>query len=256
MANPAVPVVLLTLLCRLASHAVDAQYYWTSATATFYGGSDGSGTMGGACGYGNLYSAGYGLNNAALSTALFNDGAMCGACYTIVCDTSKTKWCKPGTSVTITATNFCPPNWALPNDNGGWCNPPRRHFDMSQPAWTSIAIYQAGIVPVNYKRVSCKRYGGIKFQINGRNYFELVNVMNVGGSGVVSQMWIKGSNTNWLAMSRNWGANWQSNAYLNGQSLSFMVKTDDGRVLTIWNVAPWNWYFGGTYQAPSWANFY
>jgi hypothetical protein len=47
MAKPAVPVVLLlSLLCGLASHAVDAQYYWSPATATFYGGSDGSGTMG------------------------------------------------------------------------------------------------------------------------------------------------------------------------------------------------------------------
>ncbi|KAJ4957233.1 hypothetical protein NE237_014016 [Protea cynaroides] len=223
---------------------------WEAAHATFYGDQTGaSADMGGACGYGNLYSAGYGTETAALSSTLFQNGYGCGTCYQIRCVQSP--HCYSGNPyTTITATNLCPPNWNEPSDDGGWCNPPRSHFDMSQPAFMQIADWHAGIVPVMYRRVPCQRKGGIQFQIQGNGYWLLVYVMNVAGAGDVGNMYVKGTKTGWISMSHNWGASYQAFATLTGQALSFRLTSETtGLSVIAWNAAPSNWYFGMTYEA-------
>jgi len=233
-----------------ASCFASARAGWSQGSATFYGGPDAAGTMGGACGYGNLYAAGYGANNAALSSSMFNGGASCGQCYQIACDASRTTSCKPGAEpVTVTATNLCPPNWALSSDNGGWCNPPRAHFDMSQPAWLNIGLYKAGIIPVLYQQVRCWRQGGIRFTIAGFNNFELVLISNVGGPGSIRSVSVKGDKTDWIQLNRNWGANWQCNAALVGQPLSFAVTSTNGQKLYINDLVPYWWKFAMTFTS-------
>uniref|UniRef100_A0A453IGS3 Expansin n=1 Tax=Aegilops tauschii subsp. strangulata TaxID=200361 RepID=A0A453IGS3_AEGTS len=159
-------------------------------------------------------------------------------------------WCKPGVSVTVTATNFCPPNDALPSDNGGWCNPPRPHFDMAQPAWEKIGVYKGGIIPVMYQRVPCMKKGGVRFKIDGHDYFNLVTVMNVAGAGSIKSMDVKSSESNdWMTMSHNWGANWHSLANLTGKMLSFRLTDTDGQTIEFNNIVPGGWKFGQTFAS-------
>ncbi|GAB2219993.1 hypothetical protein Droror1_Dr00007634 [Drosera rotundifolia] len=103
------------------------------------------------------------------------------------------------------------------------------------PIFLKIAEYQAGIVPVLFRRVSCIKQGGIKFEINGNPYWILVLVYNVGGSGEAIEVKVKGSRTGWLQMKRNWGQNWQSGVPLQGQSLSFIVTDSDHKTLELDN---------------------
>ncbi|GAB4856574.1 hypothetical protein Ancab_014491 [Ancistrocladus abbreviatus] len=208
---------------------------WKGAHITFYGGSDGSGTYQGACGYGDSPNAlaAYGVQTAAVNTNWWSNAAICGSCFEIKCQNSQ--WCKNSNSITVTISNL----GAAPDS-----------FDLPQPAFRQIAQHQGGKVPIQYRRVPCKRQEGIRFTIskNSNPYFLLVLIWNVGGAGDLQRVQVKGSDGRpWREMRRNSGQQWEINDNLSGQSITFRVKASDGRTSTSWHIAPKNWQPGQTY---------
>ncbi|GMP64515.1 hypothetical protein CsSME_00025753 [Camellia sinensis var. sinensis] len=226
---------------------------WKSATATYFKETDASIITEGACGYGDLHKSKsiYGITySSGLSSMLFNRGSTCGGCFEVRC-VDHILWCLQGSpSITLTATDFCPPNYGLPADYGGWCNFPRAHFEISEAAFAEIAdiTRRADIVPIQYRRVKCERNGGMRFTVYGTSFFYQVLITNVGSDGQVVAVKVKGSKTGWIPMGRNWGQNWQCDINLTGQPLSFEVTTSSQRSITSYNVAPANWRFGQTFE--------
>ncbi|KAK7820125.1 expansin-a13 [Quercus suber] len=180
---------------------------WRSARATYYAAADPRDAVGGACGYGDLVKGGYGMATVGLSEVLFERGQICGACFELRC-VDDLRWCIPGTSIILTATNFCAPNYGI----------------------------------------KCRKEAGIRFTIDGSNIFISVLITNVAGAGDIVAVKVKGSRTGWLPMGRNWGQNWHLNADLKNQPLSFEVTGSDGVTVTSYNVAPKNWNFGQTFE--------
>ncbi|KAJ1379300.1 RlpA-like protein, double-psi beta-barrel domain [Sesbania bispinosa] len=226
---------------------------WLHATATYYAAANPRDSVGGACGYGDLMRDGYGFATAGLSEALYGRGQICGACFELRCLEEETsfdrRWCIAGTSITVTVTNFCAPNYGFDADSdGGHCNPPKQHFVLPIEAFEKIAIWKAGNMPVEYRRIKCRRDGGIRFTITGSGIFISVLISNVAGIGDIVGVKVKGSKTGWLPMGRNWGQNWHVNALLQNQPLSFEVTGSDGITVTSYNVAPKSWSFGQTFE--------
>ncbi|KAD7478556.1 hypothetical protein E3N88_01692 [Mikania micrantha] len=226
---------------------------WRSARATYYAAADPRDAVGGACGYGDLEKAGYGKRRRGLVRVRERGRHVVrvkAAVWTDRVDVvgGRSRWCIPGTSIIVTATNFCAPNYGFPADGGGKCNPPNAHFVLPIEIFEKIAIWKASNMPIQYRRIKCRKEGGMRFTIDGAGIFVSVLINNVAGAGDIFAVKIKGSRTGWLQMNRNWGQNWHINADLKNQPLSFEVTSSDGLSITSYNVAPKDWSFGQTFE--------
>uniref|UniRef100_A0A2P2QQ38 Expansin n=1 Tax=Rhizophora mucronata TaxID=61149 RepID=A0A2P2QQ38_RHIMU len=103
-------------------------------------------------------------------------------------------------------------------------------------------------MPIQYRRIKCRKEGGIHFTVSGSAIFVSVLISNVAGAGDIVAVKIKGSRTGWLPMGRNWGQNWHINADLRHQPLSFEITSGDGLTRTSYTVAPKDWNFGQTFE--------
>jgi hypothetical protein len=85
--------------------------------------------------------------------------------------------------------------------------------------------------------------------LNRHSSSNTVLVSNIGGTGDVAAVSIKGSNhTEWQPMTRRWGQIWQRKSYLNGETLSFEVTSGDHEVVVSEDVVPSNWTIGQTFE--------
>ncbi|XP_020596892.1 expansin-B15-like [Phalaenopsis equestris] len=227
---------------------------WQPAGATWYGSRNGSGSDGGACGYGDLVGKPpFSSMVTAGNPNLFLSGKGCGACYRVKC--TNNSMCS-GKSVVVTITDECP---------GGPCLKETIHFDLSGSAFGSLAVpgkadqlMGVGVLAVDYTRAACN-YNGytIAFHVDSGStaYYFAVVVEYEGGDGDLSSVDLRqgggggGLPPQWSSMQQSWGAMWKlnSNYELKPPFSLRLTSLRSHAILVADDVIPVGWRPGMTY---------
>ncbi|KAL2937710.1 Expansin-B3 [Bienertia sinuspersici] len=222
--------------------------HWKTATATWYGDPNGSGSDGGACGYGSLVDVKpFRARVGAVSPILFKNGEGCGACYKVKCLDSQI--CSRR-AVTVIITDECP-----------GCSARNAHFDLSGAAFGRLAISgedtqirNRGVLNVIYRRTPCKYPGKkVAFHVNegSTDYWLSILIEFEDGDGDVGSMHIKEATSNeWIEMTHLWGANWCIiGGPLKGPFSVKLTTLSTGRTLSTRDVIPQKWSPTATYTS-------
>lgn len=193
-------------------------------------------TDGGSCGFTEGWPAA-GVLVTGFSQAIYNEGAVCGGCWSVKCTGSAQ--CKAGTEVLVTVTNQC-----MSTNATNPCTPPNSAVNLQPEAFDIIAKTRApGIVGATWTPVPCVRTGGVQFLVTtGNQYYMAVLIQNVAGPGALSAVYIKAGAGAFVAMTRSFGSVWQVNDLdVMGKAISFMLVGYNGQRLVIPNALPNTW---------------
>ncbi|KAJ6934901.1 expansin-A13-like [Populus alba x Populus x berolinensis] len=175
------------------------------------------------------------MTTVGLSESMFERGQICGACFQLQC-VDDLRW----------FTNFCAPNYGFTSDGGGKCNPPNNHFVLPNEAFEKIAIWKAANMPIQYRRIKCRRDGGIRFCYLWVRYFPI----SVLSSNVLQELEIfnvqEQGGLIWAVIGARTG---HVNANINRIKLSHYEVTSSERMTVLsYNVAPKDWRIGQAFE--------